>query len=280
MSGRGQRIPYSPKELAWIKRHCAQPRRKAHAVFCRTFRRRDVTLDHFKSLCTRKGWAVGRKLWRCVDEALLRTLYPDMSTAQVAHRLGRSLSAVYNHARMLGLRKSETYLASPAACRLRRGDHVGAAYRFPKGHVPHNKGQRMPYNANSAKTQFKKGGVPPNVKYLGHERVNVDGYVEISIAETNPHTGYERRYVLKHKHLWEQLHGPVPAGHCLKCLGDRLNTDPSNWELIPRALLPFLNGRRGPHYDQAAPEAKPAILTLAKLKRARFTKTQAMQERR
>jgi hypothetical protein len=93
--------------------------------------------------------------------------------------------------------------------------------------------------------------------------------VEISVKETNPHTGYERRYVLKHKYLWERQHGPVPAGHVLKCLdGNRLNTDPSNWTLISRSLLPLLNGHWGHNYDQAAPELKPAILTLAKLKRA------------
>lgn len=136
--------------------------------------------------------------------------------------------------------------------------------------MPFNFGKTRPFNANSARTQFKKGGVPPNVKYLGHERVSKDGYVEISVAETNPHTGYGRRYVLKHKHLWEQLHGPVPAGHALKCLdGNRLNTDPSNWTPVSRGLMPLLNGRWGPNYDQAAPELKPVLLTLAKLKQAR-----------
>lgn len=205
MSGRGHRIPYTPKELAWIKKHCSMPRREARAVFCRKFSRSDVSLDNFKHLCTRKGWTTGR-----------------------------------------------------TGC-------------FSKGVIPHSLGKKMAYNANCAKTQFKKGGLPPNTKYLGHERVTVDGYVEISIADTNPRTGYSRRYVLKHRHLWEQQHGPVPDGYILKCLhGNRLNTDPSNWTPIPRGLLPFLNGHRGPNYDQAAPEVKTAILTLAKLKRARF----------
>ena len=35
----------------------------------------------------------------------------------------------------------------------------------------------------------------------------------------------------------------MPAGMCLKCKGGRSDTDPSNWELIPRALLPRLAGR-------------------------------------
>lgn len=162
-----------------------------------------------------------------------------------------------------------------ALCK-RNGWTTGRTGCFPKGHTPANKGQTMPYNANSAKTQFQKGGVPHNIKYLGHERITVDGYVEINIAETNPHTGYGRRYVPKHTHLWQQQHGPVPAGHFLKCVdSNKLNTDPSNWLLLPRSVQPFLNGHRGPNYDQAAPEVRPAILTLAKLKHARFSKTKA-----
>lgn len=203
---KGLQIRYSSKELAWIERHRTRPRREAHAAFCRRFDRPDVTLDHFKSLCTRHGWTTGR-----------------------------------------------------TGC-------------FEKGNVPFNVGRKMPFNANCARTQFKKGRLPHNTKYLGHERITIDGYVEISVAETNPHTGYARRYVLKHRHLWEQQHGPVPAGHALKCLdGNRRNTDPSNWMLISRGLLPFLNGHRGPNYDQAVPEVRPAILTLAQLKAARFS---------
>lgn len=156
---------------------------------------------------------------------------------------------------------------------LREGWTTGRTGCFQKGAVPHNRGRRMPYHANSAATQFKHGHLPHNTRYLGHERMTPDGYVEISIAETNPHTGFARRYVLKHRHLWERQHGPVPAGHVLKCRdGNRLNTDPSNWMLLSRALLPFLNGHRGPNYDQAPAAVKPAILALARLKRARFTR--------
>lgn len=156
---------------------------------------------------------------------------------------------------------------------LRKGWKTGRTGCFQAGAVPHNLGKRMPFHANSAATQFKKGNLPHNTRYLGHERVTVAGYVEISIAETNPHTGFARRYVLKHRYLWEREHGPVPNGHVLKCRdGNRLNTDPSNWMLLSRALLPFLNGHRGPNYDQAPAAVKPAILALARLKRARFTR--------
>lgn len=208
----GHRIRYSPRELAWIQAHCTMPRRAAHAEFCRVFGRTDVSLDNYKALCNRRGWATGR-----------------------------------------------------TGC-------------FAPGQAPHNKGKAMPFHPNSARTQFQPGNLPHNTKYLGHERVGPDGYVQISVAETNPHTGYERRYVLKHRYLWEQQHGPVPEGHMLKCLdGNRLNTDPSNWMLLSRRLLPFLNGHRGPNYDQAPPAVKPVILMLAQLKSARFAKAERRQ---
>ncbi len=197
---RGLSIKWSAAQLAFIKRRRKTARRVLHATFVRRFRRRDVTPDNIKALCTRKGWKTGR-----------------------------------------------------TGC-------------FEKGIVPANKGRKMPYNANSARTQFKKGNLPHNTKFAGHERVSKEGYVEISVDETNPHTGYERRYVLKHRWLWEKAHGRVPAGMCLKCkTSDRLNTDPSNWELIPRALLPRLNGRFGRGYDDAADELKPTIMAVAKL---------------
>lgn len=161
----------------------------------------------------------------------------------------------------------------------RKGWSTGRTGHYAKGSVPANKGKTMPYNENSARTRFKKGQPPPNTKYLGHERVSKDGYVEISIDETNPHTGFHRRYVLKHKHLWEKQHGPVPDGMCLKCLdGNRQNTDPANWEAIPRAALPFLNGHRGPNYETAALELKPTVLAIAKLKTTRHAKARARRQ--
>lgn len=162
-----------------------------------------------------------------------------------------------------------------ALCK-RKGWMTGRTGCFAKGERPHNKGKKCEpgkggLHPNARRTQFKKGQLPHNTSYLGHERIDPkDGYVYISIAETNPHTGFERRYVLKHKYLWEQANGPLADDHCLKCLdGNRQNTDPSNWEAIPRALLPRLAGgnryRKVLAYDDAEPEVRPAILAIAKV---------------
>ncbi|WP_425065599.1 HNH endonuclease [Reyranella sp.] len=160
------------------------------------------------------------------------------------------------------------------ALRKRKGWKTGRTGRFEKGSVAHNKGVKCApgrggRHPNARKTQFRKGNRPHNTKHAGHERVSKDGYVEISVEQRNPHTGFERRYVLKHLWLWEKANGPVPEGLCLKCLdGNRLNTDPTNWEPIPRATLPYLNGRYGLAYDSAHPEVKPALIALAKVKHA------------
>jgi hypothetical protein len=158
--------------------------------------------------------------------------------------------------------------------RKRKGWRTGRTGQFVKGQEPQNKGQTCApgtggRHPNAVATQFRKGNLPHTAKWLGHERVSKDGYVEVSIDETNPHTGFERRYVLKHRWQWEQVNGPVPDGMALKCLdSNKENTDPSNWELIPRALLPLLNGGRHKRrlaFDEASPELKPTILTMAKL---------------
>ena len=160
------------------------------------------------------------------------------------------------------------------ALRKRKGWRTGRTGCFEKGQDPFNKGVpcepgKGGLHPNARRSQFKKGQEPHNTKHLGHERLSKDGYVEISVAETNPHTGYGRRYVHKHVHLWEAANGPVPGGCCLKALdGDRTNTDPANWKPIPRAILPALNGgrhKRRPAYDGAAPELKPVLLTLAQV---------------
>ncbi|MEO0496288.1 MAG: HNH endonuclease signature motif containing protein [Pseudomonadota bacterium] len=140
---------------------------------------------------------------------------------------------------------------------------------FASGNEPMNKGKKMPYNANSAANHFKPGHLPHNTKNLGHERLCKDGYVLVSVAQRNPHTGYNRCHVHKHRWLWEQQNGKVPDGYCLKCLdGDKTNTDPSNWQAIPRAVNARLNGRGKLQYDEAPAQLKPTILATAKLEQA------------
>ncbi len=152
----------------------------------------------------------------------------------------------------------------------RKGWMTGRTGCYVPGQTPSNKGKKMPYNPNTARTQFKPRQLPHNYRGPGHERLDDrDGYVVLIVAETNPHTGAATRPVHKHRWLWEQLNGPVPSGMRLKCLdGDKMNTDPSNWEAIPTAMAPRLNGRFGRGYDDAPAELKPVIMATAKLEHA------------
>lgn len=173
--------------------------------------------------------------------------------------------------------RDDVSLVNLHSLRKRKGWKTGRTGCFEKGQEPPNKGKKCApgtggRHPNARRTQFKKGQAPHNTNYLGHERVSKDGYIEISVDETNPHTGFERRYVLKHRWLWEKANGPVPESHALKCLdGNRLNCDPSNWEPVHRGVLARLNGgrfRKTLPYDEAPAELKPTVLAVAKLKHA------------
>jgi hypothetical protein len=159
--------------------------------------------------------------------------------------------------------------------RKRKGWKTG---QFAKGAAPTNKGKAMPYHPNSAATQFKPGerrGVAVDLyKPIGSERLSKNGYLERKINDDFP---LQRRWRAVHLLRWEAINGPIQPGKALKCLdGDKGNTDPVNWALISRSMLPRLNGgtrRKHVAYDDAPPELKSIILAVAELEdRARMLK--------
>lgn len=166
-------------------------------------------------------------------------------------------------------RPEVTQKALSSLCK-RKGWLTGRTGCFEKGAIPVNKGKKGgPVHPNAARTTFKKGQRPKNAQEVGYETIDRDGYVKICVDEPNPWTGSPTHMAFKHRWLWEKANGPVPKDHALKCLdGNKLNTDPSNWELVPRSLLPRLNGRFGRDYDSAPAELKPLILAVAKLEHA------------
>ena len=165
--------------------------------------------------------------------------------------------------------RPDVLLATYASLCKRNGWFTGRTGRFVKGQKSWNEGKAHPPHPNSAATQFKPGAVPPNRKPMSSERIGKDGYIEMKVPERTPHTGHATRYMHKHRWLWEQAHGPVPTDMVLKCLdGDKTNTDPSNWIMVSRALLPRLAGRWGMNYDTAPAELRPALLAIARLEQA------------
>lgn len=159
---------------------------------------------------------------------------------------------------------SETNLK--ALCK-RKGWLTGRTGQFAPGNEPWSKGQKMPHHPNSAATRFKKGHrggkALQNYKPIGTERISKDGYLERKMHDEMP---LRSRWRAVHLINWEAANGPIPDGHCLKCLdGDKTNCDPSNWKLISRAMLPRLSGRWRLGYDDAPPELKPTVLAVAEL---------------
>jgi hypothetical protein len=174
------------------------------------------------------------RAWSSAEDQLLREQYPSVSTRVIAAGLGRHFVTVYQHAAKLGLKKTDEYMKSPAACRLRRGDNVGAAFRFPKGHIPANAGTRRPGWApgRMRETQFRKGQTPRNTLPMWSFRF-VDGYLMLKTGAPTPKptTGWE--YV--HKLIWEQAKGPLPDWRSARLWwkdGDHANCSLSNLELV------------------------------------------------
>lgn len=157
--------------------------------------------------------------------------YPHMASTLIAVMMECSLQRIYSKAAQLGLRKSAEYLASPASCRLRRGE-LGIAWQFPKGHVPANKGKRRPgyFAGRMRETWFPKGHRPHTWKPIGTERINADGYRDRKVSDT----GYPPRdWVGIHRLNWMAAHGPIPPGYIVAFKdGNKLNAALENLVLL------------------------------------------------
>jgi hypothetical protein len=177
----------------------------------------------------------GKILWTAADDELLRQRYPHEPTKVLANELHRSIRSVSLRAKSFGLKKTAEYLAT---CRLRRGNNVGAPYRFPKGNIPYNKGLRRPGYApgRMASTQFKKGQLPWTYMPIGSTRL-VEGYVYRKVSDKR-YVPWTQNWAIEHYLVWEAAHGPIPAGHVVAFKnGDKTDIRLDNLELITRREL-------------------------------------------
>jgi hypothetical protein len=180
----------------------------------------------------------GKRCWTKADDAQLRRLYPDLPTTTVARRLRRTVPATYGRAGLLGLAKSAAYQASPEACRLRRGDEIGKAFRFPPGHVPANKGLRRPGYARGRmrETQFKPGVSSWRTMPVGSTRL-IEGYLYRKVSAV-PHVPYSVNWKAEHWLIWTAARGPVPAGSALAFKnGDKTDVRLENIVCLTRRQL-------------------------------------------
>lgn len=219
-----------------------------------------------------------RTFWSEAEMNRLRELYPNLPTAKVAALLGRSLTATYGMAGKLDLHKSQQFLETPESGRLHKGESRPGteATRFPKGHVPANKGIRRPGWApgRMSETQFQKGvrsGVAAkNWCPIGTVRADPEGYLRIKVREAvygQEPTGFGNTNVwpLYNRWIWQQHHGPIPPGHLVVFKdGDRSHCEIGNLELIPLSE----NARRNRMWNKFPREVALAIQLNGVLKRA------------
>jgi len=226
------------------------------------------------------AYRAGKRLWSAREDSLLRERYPNDPTGALAADLGRTLLAVYGRARHLGLVKSQAFLDSSAACRLRReATPASIATRFKPGQVPLNKGLRRPgWSAGRMReTQFRPGerkGIAVHVyKPIGTERISKDGYRQRKVNDDLP---LQRRWRAVHLILWEEAHGPVPPGYAVAFQnGDKTDIRLDNLALIARRDLMARNS-----VHTLPPALKQTVQLLGQLNRQirRRTTTHAQQD--
>jgi hypothetical protein len=106
--------------------------------------------------------------------------------------------------------------------------------QFRKNNIPWNKGKktRPETYKKMERTMFKKGNKPLNHRKVGSERVNVDGYIEIKVAEPN-------KWKLKQRFIYEEATGEKLSKNDVIIFldGDRQNFDINNLVRMTRAEL-------------------------------------------
>lgn len=144
-----------------------------------------------------------------------------------------------------------------------KNNHVatGRTGRFEKGHASWSKGTKGVLHSNV--TSFSKGDVPANRVPIGTEKVRVDGYVYVKIADGFKNANWLQKHIL----VWEQANGPLPADHVLIFAnGDREDVRLDNLVLAERADLAVMNKRSLMGRDSQSMEA--GVLTSRLIRRA------------
>ena len=205
-----------------------------------------------------------RKNWTTKDDERLRELFPSYTVEEIAKKMKLTKCQVYNRSFFLGLKKSKEFLADIARKNTLRSDHGSRKFQFKKGHIPQNKGKKQAEYmsdeviARTAKTRFKKGHLPKNTLYDGAIRQRKDKsghtYLHLRIAKA--------KWVLYHRHIWEEAHGTIPKGYniqfkdknSLNCTLDNLYMVSRNKQMIENSgavhlsdgmIALYLVGKRG-----------------------------------
>ena len=221
--------------------------------------------NHFPGVYANSGVKPFKRAYTDEELSFLRQRIPstpyDDLIAQFQERFGRRLtkSMIQGQGRRLGVRR----LSNPG--------------RFPKGHVPANKGRTGFCPPGAEKGHFKKGHTPANTLPMFSERVDErpdkTGVVLIKVPGPTTAPSHIRiganqtsHWAVKARWVWEREKGPIPDGHIVIHLdGDFRNCDIGNLDCVPRGVLAVLNN---PLHTPAFVDrdTNPARVRLAQLK--------------
>lgn len=164
----------------------------------------------------------------------IQELYASHTNREIATIIGCSVHAVNNRAHTLGLKKPAKFRLAVCQELGRKLATSGTDHRFPKGHIPANKGKKMPEEIyeRCQKGMFKKGNLPKNTLYDGAERIRTDRngkpYIWVRLSAG--------KWKYKHILQWEKVYGKIPPDKILYCKdGNTLNCKPENWEPVTKA---------------------------------------------
>lgn len=164
----------------------------------------------------------------------VRIRFPNEQSRKLAEDLKINYYTLNNIAFRLQVKKSEEYLNGPNSGRLL--GQRGLKTRFPKGHVPANKGQKMSEELKEKckHTFFPKGNKPHNTKEPGTIVITQDKnghyYQRIKISDSN--------WKALQRVVWETVNGEIPKGCKIRFKdGNTLNCNIDNLELISSAEL-------------------------------------------
>jgi hypothetical protein len=170
-----------------------------------------------------------RRKWTKEELEYVKLNYSDRYTKDIADAINRSPRAVYQAAINLNVRKSPEFIKISLEREAEKLKILGAASRFKPGNISHNKGQKMSKEMyeKCKKTFFTKGHKPANTKLKGDERMH-EGYTYVKIEDRN--------WRLKHRLIYENVHGPIPADSIVIFKDNNLtNFDINNLEVITKA---------------------------------------------
>jgi hypothetical protein len=173
---------------------------------------------------------MNRNFWTEKEIKFLTDNYSDMKTADIAAIMNRPIGGVNGKAYDLRLKKSFKHMKMLQEIESQKLINSGKRHQFKKGQTSHNKGKKMPAELYEKikRTMFKPGHKPGNIKKVGAIRIDHEGYTYIKLSDAN--------WVLKHRHVWEQINGPVPANHVVIFKDNNMhNFDINNLQVISQA---------------------------------------------